>query len=140
MPTFFNKFKKPGFYDIFGPFSQFLRQKNSRKPGSVTYSFIQISNTIPKFKGKMDGSIDRPYFIGPSGQRRGSNKTSRQVQIRCWNRSIQVNLLKQDENETFTWNRINKMGVRIEFQIFERLQFVELFGLLSLSKLRNYFA
>ena len=44
MTKFFNKFKKPCFWPIFVPFSQFWWQKFfSRKSGSVTHNFIWVS-------------------------------------------------------------------------------------------------
>ena len=67
----FNKFKKPCFWPIFGPFSQILGQKKfARKSGSVTNNFIWVSSTMPKLKKtndtiQKDGRNDRPYFIGP---------------------------------------------------------------------------
>ena len=51
MTKFFNKLKKPCFWPILGPFSQFLGQKFfSRKSGSVTHNFIWVSSTMPKFR------------------------------------------------------------------------------------------
>ena len=72
MTRFYFNSKNP----IFGPFSQFLVQKQfSKKPGFVTHNFIRVSNTMTKLEknidliprkhpDKQDGRTDRPYFIG----------------------------------------------------------------------------
>ena len=77
MTKFLNIFKKPCFCPIFGPFFQFLEQKNfSRKFGSVPHNFIWISSNIPNIRKKLmiqfkkkntwtEGRKDgRPYFRG----------------------------------------------------------------------------
>ena len=54
MTKFLNIFKKPCFCPIFGPFFQFLEQKNfSRKFGSVPHNFIWISSNIPNIRKKL---------------------------------------------------------------------------------------
>ena len=51
MTISFNTFKKPCFWPIFGPFSQFWGKKFfSGKSSSVTHNFIWVSSTMPKFR------------------------------------------------------------------------------------------
>ena len=54
MTTFLNKFKKPCFWAIFGPFYQFCGQKIfSAKFGPAMHNFIWASRTMPKFRKKL---------------------------------------------------------------------------------------
>ena len=54
MTTFFNKFKKPCFPPIVGPFSQFLGQNIfSGKSGFVTHTLIWVSSIMLKFRKKL---------------------------------------------------------------------------------------
>ena len=54
MTKFFNKFKKPCFWPIFGPFPYFdSKKKFSGKSSSVTHNFIWVSSTMPKFRKKL---------------------------------------------------------------------------------------
>ena len=51
MTKFSNKLKKPCFWPIFGPFSQFLGKNFfSGKSGSVTHNFTSHSSIMPKFR------------------------------------------------------------------------------------------
>ena len=75
MTKSFNKFKKPCFWLIFGPFSQILGQKNffPENPAlsrTTSYGLLapcqnseKTNDTIPR--KRLDGRTDRPYFIGP---------------------------------------------------------------------------
>ena len=79
MTKFSNKLKKPCFWSILGPFSQFWGKKkmfleNPALSGTTSYEFLalcQISektkDTIPRkhLDRRMDIRTDRPYFIGP---------------------------------------------------------------------------
>ena len=59
MTQFSNKFKKPCFGPIFGPFSPLLGQKDfPGKSGPVTHSFIWVSSTMPKLE-KVNDTIQR---------------------------------------------------------------------------------
>ena len=88
MTKFFNIFKIPLFWPIFGPFLQFWGVKKIflENPAD-THNFIWVSSIMPKFRkklkiqfqenaqtdGRADGRMegwkdrrtDRPYFIGP---------------------------------------------------------------------------
>ena len=78
MAKFFFKFKKPYFWPIFGPFPQFLEQKNifpktlalSRTTSEQFLAPCQNSeksnDSIPKKdpERQRDERTDRPYFIG----------------------------------------------------------------------------
>ena len=75
MTQFFNIFKKP----VFGPFSQFWRQKNffPENPAlsrTTSYGFLASCQNLEKTNDKIptkrlerrkDRRTDRPYFIGP---------------------------------------------------------------------------
>ena len=89
MTKFINIFKKPCFWHIFGPFSQFLGQKkffpeNPALSCTTSYStmpeFKKTTDTIPRKcparqkKGRMDRRMDRPNFIGPFRQPPGVEK------------------------------------------------------------------
>ena len=82
MTKFSNKLKKPCFWPISGPFSQFSGKKiffpeTPALSRTTSYEFLapcQISeitnDTIPRRAGggterRKDGRTDRPYFIGP---------------------------------------------------------------------------
>ena len=71
MTKFFNKFKKPYVWPIFGPFSQFLRQKKfSRKirllSRTTSYGLLALSQNLEKTNDTIPRKRpDRPYFIGP---------------------------------------------------------------------------
>ena len=91
MKKFFNKFQKPYFWPIFGPFSQFLGQKNfflenAALSHTTSYGFLapcqnleKTNYTIPRkrldrrkdgwkdrrMEGQNNGRTDRPYSIGP---------------------------------------------------------------------------
>ena len=92
MTKIFNKLKKPCSWHIFGPFSQFSRQKKiffSRKSGSVcatSYGFLapcqnleKTNDTIPRKRperrkeGRTEGRKDGKTQ-DPSDHRQGSNK------------------------------------------------------------------
>ena len=61
MTQFSNKFKKPCFWPIFGPFSSFLGQKNfPGKSDSVTHNFIWVSSTMPILE-KVNDTIQRKW-------------------------------------------------------------------------------
>ena len=78
MTKFSNKLKKPCFWPILGPFSQFLRQKRfSWKTWllrTTSYGFLALRQNLEKVNNtiqrkcptdkRMDGRTDRPYFIG----------------------------------------------------------------------------
>ena len=88
MTKFLNIFKKPCFCPIFGPFFQFLEQKNfSLKFGSVPHNFIWISSNIPNIRkklmiqfkkkktpGQKDGRMEDLISEVSSDYRRGSRK------------------------------------------------------------------
>ena len=97
MTKIFNKLKKPCSWHIFGPFSQFSRQKKiffSRKSGSVcatSYGFLapcqnleKTNDTIPRKRperrkdGRKDGKTERPKTLptiarGPIREKTRSN-------------------------------------------------------------------
>ena len=51
MTRFSNKFKKPCFSPVLGPFSPFLGKKDfPGKSSSVMHNFIWVSSTMPKFR------------------------------------------------------------------------------------------
>ena len=50
MSKFLNKFKKPCFWPIVGPFSQLRGQKKNPRKSISVINFIQISSTMPKLK------------------------------------------------------------------------------------------
>ena len=78
MTKFFNKFKKPCFWPIFGLFSNF-RGKIFLENPAVMHNFKWVSNTMLKFRkktmiqfqenawtdGRTDGRMDRHYFMRP---------------------------------------------------------------------------
>ena len=82
MTKFLNKFKKPCFWSIFVPFSQFWGQKvffpeNPAPSRTTSYRFLapcqnlkKTNNTISRKRqvrrkdGRTDGRTDRHYFIG----------------------------------------------------------------------------
>ena len=51
MTKFFNKFKKPYFWPIFGPI--LAQNFYSKNPGSVTHIVIRVSSAMPKFQKKL---------------------------------------------------------------------------------------
>ena len=84
MTKFINKFKKPCFWHIFGPFSQFWGQKkifpeNPALSCTTSYRFLAPCQNLKKqliqFQenaqpdrrkdGRTDRRMDRPNFIGP---------------------------------------------------------------------------
>ena len=77
MTKFSNKLKKPFFWPIMGPYSQFRGAKKKKKekenrniqlcPRTTSHGILapcqnleNINDTIPR----TDGRMDRPYFIG----------------------------------------------------------------------------
>ena len=60
--------KKPRFWPILGPFSQFWGKKNfPRKSGSVTHNFIWVSSTMPNFR-KTNDTIPRKCLDRRTGR------------------------------------------------------------------------
>ena len=78
MTKFFNKFKNPCFWSIFGPFSQFWEQKIfSRKALSRKF----IYDTIPRKQpdrckdGRMEGWAERRTDLLPSGDQKSDGNS-----------------------------------------------------------------
>ena len=78
MTKFLNILKKPCFWPIPGPFSQFFEQKKIfwkiRLPRTTSYGFLascqnleKTNDTIPRKRPdrRKDERTDRPYYIGP---------------------------------------------------------------------------
>ena len=78
MTKFSNKFKKPCFWPILGPFSQFWGEKifleNPALSCTTSYGFLapcenleKVNNVIQRkhLDRQKDGRTDRPYLIGP---------------------------------------------------------------------------
>ena len=50
MARFFNKFKKPSFWVIFGPFIQFWGQNIFLENPAVMHNFIWVSSNMPNLE------------------------------------------------------------------------------------------
>ena len=108
MTKFSNTLRKPCFWLILGPFSQFLEQKkisleNPALSQTTSYGFLAPCQNLEKVndkiqrkhldrqkdRWKMDGRMNRPYFIGAFGLLLGPQK------------SIIINML--NINQPFPW-------------------------------------
>ena len=93
MTKFTNKFKKQCFWPILGTFSIFFgRNFFSGRSDFVTYNFICVFSTIPKFRNndttprkcperwmdrRTNKMMDRPYSLGPFPLPLGTQKGDR---------------------------------------------------------------
>ena len=73
MTKFLNKFKKPCFWPIFGPFFSIFEAKKISGKHTSSYEFLapcqnlaKADDTISRKRpDSQDGRMDRSYFIGP---------------------------------------------------------------------------